>query len=1765
MASVQQPDVESECSAYSKECGGVSMDRLRSLVFTGSGVLRITDDPVLAGAFGSPRIDTLTLSSHDATKRDILCAALGQLVKAAEFDRSDASHYLMIGQCAMLLGQLDVAISAFGKGLGSDILQLRASTREHTAASVFEQSAEKGDGLDIPVQYTIDEASNTDIQPPAAEPDSSEVIDTGHVSDEPNAFNDSTINGDTNGGDTNGNEVDNEKNGSDMASGDESHRSKRSAADVEAASGDEMPAKRRSTRFIERVNSTVASGTGSRTVKSVGSHSHQSRTQSLVFGTDPVESAAFTRACDTARTWLASATTSAAAGTATGTTTASDGFEHLDFDILLECASKVAVTAARTPASSLKRFAVRSAGKDWCLDKDCRGDDAEKYVDSLKMSFGQQQQHQQQEQPNPSATCLDGDQQSTCLISTSLCLELLKDNYGVLDVMLRFYAAVVSLFKKEPQAVLESARLRQILLRVLMVVQEAVAGAAAGSNDAESVTLALILLANTQSTALENSDICHMRDEWMRVAEYVGNDASLMLAKAWSSYEAAILDNDTDRAAWAIAQCEAIEFGQDVRCLLRCSFTDIPVTMDLVKQRRQHLAQFDMLKDAERLAACSDNGSADQAISILDRLLASDSGAGGSHLEFSRKIRATRLLAKLEKQKDHSGGMMRALVLELGLYTRRLLNGSADTSLPARHVLARCVECLDEIYTLVPNPEQPLSPPLPASLSASLAVLALAVCRHFAPATISANASIPEAIFVTLSLWLAALSNPEKSSMTTFLAGMHDLLGERGLCTAVDGVLLKCLLTGNMHSIEADYVDVESWEAAASCMRCLFDVRIQPYNVPSHACESVEMDARSADVACRLVEPELLASAQSRRGTGLRGDLKAIVDKIASALDDVDVNQYPRLSCNIDVIDSYLDGLTMPTFADARRVFHGISTLDLPFRSVEPNIPVSLRTLPFVRAVTQHDMLRFRMQSGMSRSIEDYDPILDDYKLNLALNPYSAEAWSYLAQAYSDLADELLLAKATEVFSDRFTIASLQRLALSCAIQVSQTLPALGAVPTQKPLPLATAASPAEAKDTADDGSGSNSNSSDSDSEGDDEMDAYTKNLILHRNAYWFAGCLLYHIAARPLPLLALQALPSNVVISEGEDSDDCDDGAQPEPEWDVGNWHGSCQGRASTLLARSLAKRYSIIPPASDVYALARKLFTCAAHLDPSNWKCTYMLAKTISKLGDPMAACALYLKACYIASASTKAGSGSNADIGSAPVSGNAPDSASTNVGPIDAPASSVSADAAVPAHPTICVTESVLDPLYKLLMTLAKRVHNSSMSTEIAVRFLDFLPFSSTPDAKSDDDVGSEAFGVFARIRALAVHMCSADKSRQNHRSTYLLAWIDHHILKDSEAAKQSLLSLLQMRSPNKHLASFYKAGFEAPGKHYLYVQKYLHLYIKTLVATDDIEGIQLLIRKLKRSSESLHDISAATDRASAAETAIYQRMVYRLNCPRFVVDASGTEHIVLQESLDGVDAAHVYSITRHCRLNRSQFNSARDHTRDNIAYFSALHEHLKQQTATELDPDESALEHAERSDMDQALGLIGSYLGMANEAMSLFANLVEHKKKHSGSTDTVDVINSCLADIYMLLLSTYGQSKRAAHLQSVPRERSTAGVAMLCRVATANLTSSPEPQRPDPSFWQSIIFDENRHDMSQQYKLLDPLLDFQISKLIDSVRDACALQPNPFQDKIRTDTAPRQQQHQNLQQQQQQSPSQMQQIQSVDPNADFSTSAFQSGNF
>ncbi|KAJ2664504.1 Histone transcription regulator 3 [Coemansia sp. RSA 1200] len=768
---------------------------------------------------------------------------------------------------------------------------------------------------------------------------------------------------------------------------------------------------------------------------------------------------------------------------------------------------------------------------------------------------------------------------------------------------------------------------------------------------------------------------------------------------------------------------------------------------------------------------------------------------------------------------------------------------------------------------------------------------------------------------------------------------------------------------------------------AAGCLRCLFDIKLHGSDTEAHSHAHIEMDEEAASLVFTLVESELLGTLRSRKGSGLRGDLKAIVDKTSSVLGDFDITKYPRISMNMDAIDDYLDGPSMPLFPQVNKALCTddwiiVPTSCLPTKRLGFNdlkATSAHLNMPFVRAVTQHDLLLSRMRSGLSRAVEEYDNIIEDYKLNVAINPTSSEAWYYLAQAHSDLADELLLGTASEIISSRYDIAVLQRSAVSCAVQAKQLLPPLHAHSTPS--------------------SGDDSNSSDE--------DLFEQTQKLHIRLYSFAGCLLYRIASKPLSLLAFQILPSNVLVP--------DDGIDEErQEWDTGQ-----------------------IPVSS---------------------------------------------------------------------------------------------------------IPESAMSAIYKLLSMLAKLLHQRSIDVDMAMRFLNNLPFSAVSNldhgalSESSKSVSMEdgRMAVFEAIYNLASQVCAADKRRWHHRFVFLLAWLEYTILGTPSQAKLTLQTVLQTRNSNRLLSSFYKPDFEAPGKHYHYLEKYLGLYIETLVATSDIEGVRVLLRKLRRCSDLFFDSHSMLQRVKAAEFATIDRMVHDLNCPRFVVDDLGKEHIVLQDALSGARFAKEYSVTRHCRLNRTQFNFSRDFARDNISFYISLKEHIDNvvaarekentgqrdvvvETDSNLEPADNA-----KTPLDvikRAQQKIEQYVDTATKALAMFDILLEKKKKHFDDADILFRLNENMADLYILVLSIYGQER----LYLLPQSHQCDDIdelANLCRKAISLISSHQDPKETSNSFWQRVLFDEANNESSQQYKLLDPLLEFNINKLLDAVRDARALQPNPF---------------------------------------------------
>ncbi|ODQ66536.1 hypothetical protein NADFUDRAFT_41175 [Nadsonia fulvescens var. elongata DSM 6958] len=105
-----------------------------------------------------------------------------------------------------------------------------------------------------------------------------------------------------------------------------------------------------------------------------------------------------------------------------------------------------------------------------------------------------------------------------------------------------------------------------------------------------------------------------------------------------------------------------------------------------------------------------------------------------------------------------------------------------------------------------------------------------------------------------------------------------------------------------------------------------------------------------------------------------------------------------------------------------------------------------------------------------------------------------------------------------------------------------------------------------------------------------------------------------------------------------------------------------------------------------------------------------------------------------------------------------------------------------------------------------------------------------------------------GTLQRIR-------NADKRKWHHKPSYILAQIYwnsfNHVLKAKEEMKQ----FFSLRTNNKTPIHIWKPDLEAPGKHFIYIYKYIKFFIDILFETNDPETLLIIGRKLRRNSSGM----------------------------------------------------------------------------------------------------------------------------------------------------------------------------------------------------------------------------------------------------------------------------------------------------------------------
>ncbi|KAJ1557508.1 Histone transcription regulator 3, partial [Nowakowskiella sp. JEL0078] len=117
-------------------------------------------------------------------------------------------------------------------------------------------------------------------------------------------------------------------------------------------------------------------------------------------------------------------------------------------------------------------------------------------------------------------------------------------------------------------------------------------------------------------------------------------------------------------------------------------------------------------------------------------------------------------------------------------------------------------------------------------------------------------------------------------------------------------------------------------------------------------------------------------------------------------------------------------------------------------------------------------------------------------------------------------------------------------------------------------------------------------------------------------------------------------------------------------------------------------------------------------------------------------------------------------------------------------------------------------------------------------------------------------NDKINAFGSILAAYKSIKAIDKKKWQHKPLYKIAWIKFNVFGDAEGAKAEMAQLINQKPVGlKSFVSFWKSEFERPGKHFVYVDKYVMFMLRLLKETRDVEGLRAFIKKLKISDDVL----------------------------------------------------------------------------------------------------------------------------------------------------------------------------------------------------------------------------------------------------------------------------------------------------------------------
>ncbi|KAJ1673711.1 Histone transcription regulator 3, partial [Spiromyces aspiralis] len=538
---------------------------------------------------------------------------------------------------------------------------------------------------------------------------------------------------------------------------------------------------------------------------------------------------------------------------------------------------------------------------------------------------------------------------------------------------------------------------------------------------------------------------------------------------------------------------------------------------------------------------------------------------------------------------------------------------------------------------------------------------------------------------------------------------IHHILGERGICCQDNGRLVRCCLCIYSRLHVASGRGEVLWDDISQCTYCLYQLKVDPDGTAIEEHNTPRCGLSREDALCLydLVRPVVIARIQQPRGTTLRSEVRAALEKLAEAIRSLDQERSAVLLYNRTVINNYLCRVPSFSFDELQRCFGIEQGGDLASSGEPASLSLlstysagqhqAYKTLFYVQGAMLHDLVRSRTRVQPNQQTEDLQEVIEHYQLNLALNPFCGHAWYLLGLAYTDMANSMLLYSASEVRQSLYEIGEMQHKALLC---YAQAFKRIGGVSNESRARLSFYSDPES---------------------------GYCDTATLRLRSS--AALLLYLMASRPMSLVGFERMTPT-----SNDGDPRQQQQQRLGHDSDGYWGGQACRLSNQLSSRFAVHKQLKAPPSSRVYELAAHLFGATRGIDLGNWMWTYMLGKSLSKRGMVNEACMCYLKAAFISSKGT------------------------TELVP-----DGVSSRGASLQYQLV---DASIEPVSKLLSTLAKALLSTTMEADTASKYLNALVSQTNLRSREGAEAeapttGDACLREFTRMRYMTAQLCQLDK--------------------------------------------------------------------------------------------------------------------------------------------------------------------------------------------------------------------------------------------------------------------------------------------------------------------------------------------------------------------------------------------------------------------